>query len=144
LSCHGHLPPLPPSWGLLQLSDGQICGDCDLSGEYDGSILFCDKCQEVSEAQDATHDCVVVFKQLTLGKLESDGELQLSNYRPDEIGALVLLCVGLFPDVDDHEVSLTLCDCLCFIMDKGIDHCPSCVSEATALRLATKSGVPRG
>ena len=47
----------------------------------------------------------------------------------------------LFPYVDDHEASLTLCDCLCFIMDKGIDHCPTCVSEATALRLATESGV---
>jgi len=129
------------------LSDGQICGDCDssgASGEYDGSILFCDKCQEESEAQDATHDWVVVLNQLTLGKAESGGEFQPSKYRPDEIGALVLLGVGLFSDVDDHEVSLTLCDCLCFIMDKGIDHCPSYVSEATTLRLAIESGVSRG
>ena len=129
------------------MSDGQICGDCDssgASGEYDGSILFCDKCQEESEAQDATHDWVVVLNQLTLGKAESGGEFQPSKYRPDEIGALVLLGVGLFSDVDDHEVSLTLCDCLCFIMDKGIDHCPSYVSEATTLRLAIESGVSRG
>jgi len=55
---------------LLRLSDGQICGDCDSSGEYDSSILFCDKCQEESEKQDATHDWVVFLKQLTLGKAE--------------------------------------------------------------------------
>ena len=107
-------------------------------------VLFCDKCQEESEAQDATHDWVVVLKQLTLGKAESDSELQPSYYRPDEIVALVLLGVGLFSDVDDHDLPLTLCDCLCFIMHKGIDHCPSCVSEATSLRLATESGVSRG
>jgi len=56
----------------------------------------------------------------------------------------VLLGVGLFPDVDEHEVSPTLCDCLCFIMDKGIDHCPSCVSEVTDLRFVTESGVSCG
>jgi len=50
-------------------------------------------------------------------------------------------CDFLFPDVDDHEASLFLCDCLCFIIDKDIDHGPSCVSEATVLRLATESGV---
>jgi len=44
---------MPSANALLQLSDGQICGDCDSSGEYDGSILFCDKCQEESESQDA-------------------------------------------------------------------------------------------
>jgi len=81
------------------------------------------------------HDWVVVLKQLTLGKPESDGELQPSNYRPDEIGALVLLGVGLFSDVDEHEVSLTLCDCLCFIMDKGIDHCRANRASSRATKL---------
>ena len=66
---------MPSDNALLQLSDNQICGDCDSSGECDVSILFFNKCQEESEAQDTTHDWVVVLKQLTFGKLESDGEL---------------------------------------------------------------------
>jgi len=86
---------MPSANALLQLSDGQICGDCDSSGECDGSILFCDKCQEESEAHDATNDWVVVLNQITLGKTESGGEFQPSTSRPDEIGALVLLGVGL-------------------------------------------------
>ena len=72
------------------------------------------------ELQDATHDWVVVFQQLLLGKIESscvvDGELQHRTSKPDEIGAqsLRLLGVGLFlaSDIDDHEVSLPLCKCL--------------------------------
>ena len=66
----------------------------------------------------------------------------MKKSKPDEIGALRLLGVGLSCDIDNQdEVSLTLCNCICLIMDKGIDYCSSCVSEATALMLASESGV---
>jgi len=57
---HDH--DMPSANALVRLLDGQICGDCDSSGEYNGSILFCDKCQEETEAQDTTQDWVVVLQ----------------------------------------------------------------------------------
>jgi len=118
---------MPSANALLQLPDCQICGDCDSPdhGEVNASILSCDRCQEQTEAQDANHDWVVVLQQLALGKLESscvvDGELKLS--KPDEIGALRLLGVGLSTDImidDQDEASLTLCNCICGVSRENL------------------------
>ena len=63
---------MPSINALLHFPNCQIRGDCDSPGhgEVNASILSCDRCQEQPEAQDATHDWVVVTQKLTLCKLE--------------------------------------------------------------------------